>query len=67
MTIDNDEHLRISLVQQLDQLNAGLDRHDKDAIEHARKTLAMIVRDGSPILLYEVFQAIAQAWEKPIP
>ena len=63
--IDTDERLRISLVQQLDQLNAGLDRHDKDAIEHARKTLAMIVRDGSPILLCEVFQAIAQAWEKP--
>ena len=63
--IDTDERLRISLIQQLDQLTAGLDRHDNAAIEHARKTLAMIVRDGSTDLLCEVFQAIAKAWEKP--
>jgi hypothetical protein len=60
----NDEQLRATALQRLDQLTAGLARSDPAAVEYARKTLATIARDGTPNLLREVFEAITAAWEK---
>ena len=60
----NDEQLRATALQRLDQLTAGLARSDPEAIEHARRTLALIAREGSANLLRELFAAVTTAWEK---
>jgi hypothetical protein len=53
-----DERLRLTLVSELDQLTAGLDRGDEPAILDARTVLAHVARDGSPNLLAELFRCI---------
>ena len=57
-----DERLRLTLVSELDQLTAGLDRGDKAAILYARKALAIVALDGSPNLLAELFRCIVPGW-----
>ena len=54
----------MTALQQLDQLTAGLSRNDPMAEADARCLLVTISREGSTILLCEVFEAIADKWEK---
>lgn len=56
MTLEPDT---LRLIAELDQLNEGLKRGELDAVLHSRKTLALIARDGSPVLLKLIFDAIA--------
>ena len=62
--MNTDERLRMTALQQLDQLTAGLSRNDPMAEADARCLLVTISREGSTILLCEVFEAIADKWEK---
>ena len=57
-----DERLRLTLVSELDQLTAGLDRGNKVAILYARTALAIVARDGSPNLLAELFRCLLLGW-----